>query len=143
MVVDASYYARLLEDLYDGLESLDVTGYQGADSDGWSQARTLDVEGTAVQHLECLFRLGANVTRQGRGLFIHDAAGLFIHRWVSDDDSISQARLHAAARHLMAYLDGWSLPSGERAVPQGYEVERVAEDWIGVAVNFQLLIPRT
>lgn len=139
----ASYYAHVLEELYRAIKGLDVSGYRTQDSDGWSQARHLGEHGRPTEHLETLIDLGG--AEVSASFIDHDARLYFHFRYSPDDDSLSQARMHAAARDVTAMLDKWSLPTGERTATQRYQPLSPDEDgsWVLVELTFLLRIPRS
>ena len=137
---DAAYFARVLEQLYQGLEDRDVTGYAWHPSDGWRQSRT-PTDWRA--HLECWIALGGAITLAAEA-YIHACRLVAGLRYHADDDSMSQARLHAAMRDACEYLLTARLEGGARVleITDGL-VEGVYEGgWVQVTIGFTLYLPR-
>ncbi len=135
------YYKALLEGLYSDLGALDTSDYAWDTSDRWTQARYLSPQDGGTRHLETWIDLGA-ATDIGRSMIAHEASLTFACRYKPDDDSTSQGRMHAAARHAVDFLLAWSHPSGARARPTRYAIEGISVDWLAVTVTFTLLLPR-
>jgi len=140
-MVTAAYFARLLEALYDGLEQRDVTSYQWADSDGWTQSRTPT---DWRSHLECWIDIGGAVVVQ-RPSYEHECRLVVGMRYYPDDDSLSQARIHAATRDAIEYLLTARLPGCARVMAvTTATIEGVYEGgWVEVSINFRLYLPRS
>lgn len=141
MVADASYYASVLESLYGELADRDVTGYEWAASDGWTQARFVDAIRGGSSHLETWIDLSGG-TRFKRSFVEHDSGLTFWSRYAADDDSIAQARTLAATRDAMEMLARWSHPSGARTLPTESTIAAFTGEWIEVRISFVLQIPR-
>lgn len=137
----AAYFARLLEALYAGLEGRDVTAYAWADSDGWTQSRT-PTDWRA--HLECWFDLGGAVVVE-QPSYHHECRLVAGMRYYPDDDSLSQARIHAAMRDAIEYLLTVKLPDGARVMQvTTATIEGVYEGgWVDVSISFRLYLPRS
>jgi len=140
-MVTAAYFARLLEALYDGLEGRDCTPYQWDDSDGWTQSRT---PSDWRAHLECWFDLGGAVLVE-RSSYQHECRLLAGMRYYPDDDSISQARIHAAMRDAIEHLLTARLPECARVLGvTAATIEGVYEGgWVDVSIHFRLYLPRS
>lgn len=140
MVTDAAYYAGIVESVVDVLTSLDVTGYAWDTSDGWTQALYPDPRnGTA--HLEAWIAIG-DCTGITRSHMAHAFRLVFSSRYQADDDSISQARTHAAARSAVDALLTWQGDHGERLIPSGYSMTQISDEWLEVAITCSLLLLR-
>lgn len=136
----ADYYRQLLEDLYAGIERLDVTGYRWDESDGWRQSRGELLSGLPGLHLETWIDLGGVGEIRGSDM-VHESSAIYAVRYQDDDDSLSQAILHASTRALMLHLLTWARPDGVRTSPQGSRIETAAHGWLVVTVTFQTRIP--
>ena len=141
MIADGDYYARIVESVMDGLEALDVTGYRWDTSDGWTQAGAeKDVADTPI-HLRAWFGLG-QAGKWARFEIQHTAILSFAARYQHDQDALCQGRAHAACRHAADFLGGWGLPTGERLLPTGWNVEQTPNDFLRCSVTCILTIPR-
>ena len=138
---DATYYQRLLEALYSGLEGRDVTGYAWDASDGWTRSRTPP---DWRAHLECWIDLGGRVVF-GAPSYTHECRLVFGARYHADSDSLSQARLQAAIRDAAEYLLTRPLPDGARVQTlTDALVEGVYEGgWVTCTVSFDLYLQRS
>ena len=137
---DAADFDALLQSLYTALGNLPTGGYQWDPSDRWTQAL---YPGGQTRHLETWIDLGGAVSWD-RAVVRHEAALVVAMRYHPDDDSISQARIHAAARCAMDMLQGWSMTDGTRALPTGVQpLELATAEWVRVTVTFTLTYPRT
>jgi hypothetical protein len=141
VIADAAYYASIIEDVQARLAGLDTTGYRWDTSDGWAQARHPADIITAPEHLRAWFALGQAATFV-RTHIEHSAVLVFAARYQADDDAISQARAHAAARAAADMLNGWSLPGGERLLPKAWTIEPAQNDFLTVTLTASLLLPR-
>jgi len=138
-IYDASYFARLLEALYDGLIGRDVTGYREDESDGWTQALT---PFGWTKHLECWFFLGSSVALV-KPAWQYGSSLHFSMRFQEGDDSTSQSRIHAAMRDASEYLIGFSFEGGGRVLNIGdSEVEREETGFVTITIPFTLRLPR-
>ena len=136
----AAYFQRLLEALYGGMEGRSTTGYAWDPSDRWTRSRTpLDWRA----HLECWMDLGGTVTLAPPG-YEHACRLIFGARYHADDDSTSQARLHAAIRDACEYLLAVPLPDSARVLGlDSAEIEGVYEGgWVTCTIGFSLHLPR-
>lgn len=138
MVADAAYYQRVLEGLYTHFEGLDTTGYEGSPSDAWTQGRYLDGDGVPV-HLACWFTIRGTEEIARHGI-AYNAILTFLHRYNPSDDSLSQARVHATARHAIHALLGWR-GHGCRALPTEMDIEEMSAEWVAVHIAFRLSLP--
>ena len=140
MAVTDGYWSTLHEALYTGLEGLDASGYAWDPSDGWSQSRSATAW---TAHLEAWVDIGGTFTLT-RDAYLHEGALAFALRFHADDDSISQARMHAAAHDAAEFLLRASLPHGCRVtsvnsvgfagpMPSGY---------VECTITFSLHVPR-
>lgn len=138
--VTQTYWQRLLESLYSGLEARDTTAYQWATSDRWSQTRNHEAP---TEHLECKIDLGgrAEFTRSG---ITHACHLAFASRFLPDNDSVSQARMQAAMRDAAEYLLAVVLPDGARVVTvSAMSIEGpYMGGWAVPVIEFSLLVPR-
>lgn len=137
---DARYFSRILEALYTGITARDVAGYAWAPSDGWTQSRT---PGEWRAHLECWIDLGGTV-RLDPHSYQHDCRLVCALRYHADDDSISQARMHAAMRDAAMFLLTSALPGSARVLTvSSMEIFGVQEGgWVEVTISFTLYLPR-
>tara|TARA_R110002126_G_scaffold152052_1_gene299125 strand:+ start:18 stop:461 length:444 start_codon:yes stop_codon:yes gene_type:complete len=140
IAVTESFWTRLLEALYTGLEDRDATGYAWAPSDGWTQSRTPE-EWRA--HLECWLDLGGVITLS-EDAYLHECRLVFALRYHADDDSVSQARMQAAIRDACEYLLRVPLPDSARVLGISQAaIEGVYEGgWVQVTIGFTLYVPR-
>jgi hypothetical protein len=141
MVSGADFYQALLESLWTGLEALPTEDFQWDASDRFTQARYLDPTRGGSRHLESWLTLGtANITPPH---IVQDAELLIVHRYSPDDDSLSQARMHAAARAVVNWLQTWSGPGPVRARAVSYVPEALSAQWLATRITFELRLPRT
>lgn len=140
-MVTSTYYKDLLDNIYDGIEGLSTVGYRGTDSDTWHRSRSM-VQSANRGHLLCL--LWFKGRSEVRGPYqTHEVRAVFSHRYVTDDDSTSQARIQAATDNLMDYLEDWSQSDGARVIMiDSTEVTLASETWADVAIDFILQTPR-
>jgi len=136
MVRGAAYYAGILESLYTALSALDTTDYRWGECDRWSQSPTPEL----TDHLQCWISLGT-VSVFGRSKIEHESSIAWTCRYVPDDDSLSQARLHASLRDVMELLASWS-HGGARAVPVSSALTE-GPDLLQVTLRFTLVLPRS
>jgi hypothetical protein len=140
MAVTEGYWQQLLEAFYDAFETRDASGYAWAPSDGWTQSRDTTLW---TKHLECWVDLGS-VGQVTRDAYVHDSSVAFGLRYSADDDSTSQARMHAAMRDACECVLRAPLPYDCRAtsitsvqiagpLPSGY---------VECVVRFSLHVPR-
>lgn len=140
MAVTESFWRRLLEALYTGLEGRDTSGYAWLQSDRWTQSRDAT---RWTGHLECWFDLGeiASVTSDA---FVHAGTLAFAARYQADDDSMSQARMQAAVRDAYEYLKRVALPDGCRvAGVTGFSLNGpLSSGHVECQITFHLHVPR-
>lgn len=141
MIGSTQNYRVLLEGLHDAVAAIDTSDFQWHSSDRFTQARFLVPQDGGQRHLETWIDLGGIVQVQ-RHMEVHEARLEFIARFNPDDDSLSQARIHAAARAVRDLLAGWSHPLGARSIPAGMEIEGISPEWVSVRLPFLLHIPR-
>ena len=134
------YYRRLIETIYTGLEGRDVSDYAWDDSDGWTQSRTAE---NWTEHLECWADLGGSIQLDSSA-YKHSARLMFALRYAADDDSVAQARMHAAIRDACEFLLALQFPDGVRAIGiTGATIDGVYNGGFAVVtVAFTLRIPR-
>ena len=141
MVAGSEYYRSLLESLHAQIQAIDTSDFQGATSDRFTQARFLVPTDGGLTHLETWIDLGG-IELVERSREVHRARLEFICRFLPDDDSRSQARLHAAARAVRDALIRWSHPSGARSIPTAMEIDGLTPEWVSVRILFTLHVPR-
>lgn len=138
---DQTYFVQLLEDIADGIENTGTEGYQFAESDRWSRTR---LPGQWTAHLQ--FWVGfADVLSVDSESLRQRCVFYAALRYVVDDDSVSQARMQAAARDAMEYLLAYRGPDGERS----YNIEGItfqptekASTYIEAVIPFDMILPR-
>jgi hypothetical protein len=139
MSVAEGFWRRLLETLYTGLEERDVSGYAWDTSDGWTQSRTPE---QWRAHLECWIAIGGFSSFDAEGVN-YNCRLIFALRYHAEDDSIAQARMHAAIRDACEYLIRVRLTDGIRVTAlSDATLEGPIGDWIEVTVGFTLYVPR-
>lgn len=136
MVTDAAYYAGILEAVYDHLAALDTTGYQWGTGERWAQSPSPEL----TDHLQCWVDLGSVESVDATSL-MHALRIQAVCRYAPDDDSISQARTHAAARAAIDALTAWRTHE-LRCVPRGYTIEAATPDHLSVTITATLILPR-
>jgi len=136
-----AFYQSTIEYVYDGLAALDCTPFAWSDSDRFRQARYLDAERGGTRHLEVWFDLG-RMTAPAPTL-VHESQLVIVHRYSPDDDSLAQARIHAATRAVMDWLEQARPPGGLRFRPTAYDVEAISAEWVATRVSIETRIPRT
>lgn len=140
LAVTEGYWTNLLEAFYTGLEGRDVSGYAWHTSDGWTQSRHAT---KWTKHLECWVDLGGELSRSGAA-FEHQASLAFSLRYKPDDDSVSQARMHAAIRDAAEFLARVQLPHGCRVTDiTGAQIDGpFPSGFVEAVVRFTLHVPR-
>jgi hypothetical protein len=136
----ADFYRAVLEDMATGIEGLDTSPFQWGASDRFRQARYIDAERGGSKHLEVWIDLGGCTGTPG--LLTHAAQVLVVHRYSPDDDSLAQARIHAATRAVWDWLERHRGPNGIRYRPTGYTLEAISAEWVGTRISIDLRIPR-
>ena len=141
MTIGADGYAALLEALYSGIESLPTEDYQWSTSDRFEQARYIDADRGSSRHLEVWIDLGAATI--GATSIDHNGSLTIVHRYSPDDDSLSQARIHAATRAVIDYLVTFRAPGCDRVRPASYSIEALSAEWVQTTITHQTRIART
>jgi hypothetical protein len=140
-VSGAGFYQTLLEAVYTGIEALDTSPFRWDASDRFRQARYLDPTRGGSKHLEVWLDLGA--CEGSPGLLRHQSAAVITHRYTPEDDSMSQARIHAATRAVSDWLEAFRGPNGCRFRPTGYTLQAVSAEWVETRLTFDSRIPRS
>ncbi len=135
-----SAYQSVIESVYTGLQGIDCSDFSYSQSDGFRQARFIDPERAGTKHLECWFDLGPAANSAPH--LVHDSALLIVHRFSPDSDSLGQARIHAATRAAMAWLDDYRGPNGVRFRCASYDIDALSAEWLTTTVTLQTRIPR-
>ena len=133
-------YRAVIEAVYDGLAGIDCSDFAYAVSDGFRQARYIDADRGATRHLECFFDLGPATSTSPH--LVHDSQLLIVHRFTPDSDSMGQARIHAATRAAMSWLDGYRGPNGVRFRSVSYDLDALSAEWLTTTLTIQTRIPR-
>ncbi len=133
-------YRAVIEAVYDGLAGIDCADFAYAVSDGFRQARYIDADRGATRHLECFFDLGPATSTSPH--LVHDSQLLIVHRFTPDSDSMGQARIHAATRAAMAWLDSYRGPNGVRFRAVSYDLDALSAEWLTTTLTIQTRIPR-
>jgi hypothetical protein len=136
----SSAYQAVIESVYTGLQGIDCSDYAYSPSDGFRQARYIDPERAGSKHLECWFDLGPADSTAPH--LVHDSALLIVHRFSPDSDSLGQARIHAATRAAMDWLDNYRPPNGVRFRCTSYAIDALSAEWLTTTVTLQTRIPR-
>ena len=136
----ARTYQTVIEEVYTGLQGVDCSDFAYGPADGFRQARFLDAERGGSQHLEVWFDLGPATSTAPH--FVHDSTLVIVHRFTPDDDSVGQARVHAATRAAMAWLDGYRGQNGVRYRCQSYQIDALSAEWLTTMITLQTRIPR-
>ncbi len=139
-LTSTSAYRGIIEAVYTGLQGIDCSDFSYATSDGFRQARYIDAERGGSQHLECWFDLGPATSTAPH--LLHDSALLIVHRFTPDSDSLGQARIHAATRAAMAWLDDYRGANGVRFRCASYAIDALSAEWLTTTVTLQTRIPR-
>lgn len=139
--VTASYWTDILEALYTAFEALDVSAYRWGVSDGWNQSRGASEDFT--RHLEVLIGLGGSV-QMTKTAYLYAGRCVFAARHALDDDSVAQARLHAALRHACETLIGTVLPHSCRItnISSASIAGPTEGGYLVVSIAFELFSPR-
>lgn len=133
-------YRSVIESVYTGLEGIDCSDFAYAVSDGFRQARFIDAERGGSQHLEAWFDLGPATSTAPH--MLHQSALVIVHRFTPDSDSMGQARLHAATRAAMAWLDQYRPDNGVRFRCESYDIDPLSAEWLATTISIQTRIPR-
>lgn len=138
-----NFYQQLLESLWTALGELPTADFQYEAHDRFHQAREFDPVAGGVGHLECWLTLGQ--ARFPKPQVEHEAVLHIVHRYTPDDDAQSQARVHAAARAVVAMLDQWVGPGAIRARVLSYDVQVLprSRQWLLTPIRFDLRLPRS
>jgi len=134
-------YRAVIEAVYDGLAGIDCSDFSYAKSDGFRQARYIDADRGATRHLECFFDLGPATSTSPH--LVHDSQLLIVHRFTPDSDSMGQARIHAATRAAMRWLDDYRGSNGVRYRSVSYDIDALSAEWLTTTLTIQTRIPRT
>ena len=140
-LTSTSAYQSVIEAVYDGLAGIDCSDYAYAKSDGFSQARYIDADRGATKHLEVFFDLGPATSTSPH--LVHDSQLLIVHRFSPDSDSLGQARIHAATRAAMRWLDDYRGSNGVRYRSVSYDIDALSAEWLTTTLTIQTRIPRT
>jgi hypothetical protein len=135
-----SAYQSVIEAVYDGLAGIDCSDFAYAKSDGFSQARYIDADRGATKHLEVFFDLGPATSTSPH--LVHDSQLLIVHRFSPDSDSLGQARIHAATRAAMRWLDDYRGSNGVRYRSVSYDIDALSAEWLTTTLTVQTRIPR-
>ena len=135
-----SAYQSVIEAVYDGLAGIDCSDFAYAKSDGFTQARYIDADRGATKHLEVFFDLGPATSTSPH--LVHDSQLLIVHRFSPDSDSLGQARIHAATRAAMRWLDDYRGPNGVRYRSVSYDIDALSAEWLTTTLTVQTRIPR-
>jgi hypothetical protein len=136
-----SAYQSVIEAVYDGLAGIDCSDFAYAKSDGFTQARYIDADRGATKHLEVFFDLGPATSTSPH--LVHDSQLLIVHRFSPDSDSLGQARIHAATRAAMRWLDDYRGSNGVRYRSVSYDIDALSAEWLTTTLTIQTRIPRT
>ena len=140
-LTSTSAYQSVIEEVYEGLAGIDCSDYAYAKSDGFSQARYIDADRGATKHLEVFFDLGPATSTSPH--LVHDSQLLIVHRFSPDSDSLGQARIHAATRAAMRWLDDYRGSNGVRYRSVSYDIDALSAEWLTTTLTIQTRIPRT
>lgn len=141
-VAGALLYQTLINELYTDIESLDTSAYQWDASDRYRRARFMDAHRSGTYHLETWVTL-TDLTEIGRSKLVYQGTVITFHRFQPEQDTMSQGRMQAAARHIIDLLLRWNYPpAGARTVPTGHTVEALSEAWLAVTTRFTLTMER-
>lgn len=140
-LTSTSAYQSVIEEVYNGLAGIDCSDYAYAKSDGFSQARYIDADRGATKHLEVFFDLGPATSTSPH--LVHDSQLLIVHRFSPDSDSLGQARIHAATRAAMRWLDDYRGSNGVRYRSVSYDIDALSAEWLTTTLTIQTRIPRT
>jgi hypothetical protein len=135
-----SAYQSVIEAVYDGLAGIDCSDFAYAKSDGFTQARYIDADRGATKHLEVFFDLGPATSTSPH--LVHDSQLLIVHRFSPDSDSLGQARIHAATRAAMRWLDDYRGSNGVRYRSVSYDIDALSAEWLTTTLTVQTRIPR-
>lgn len=135
-----SAYQSVIEAVYDGLAAIDCSDFSYAKSDRFSQARYIDADRGATKHLEVFFDLGPATSTSPH--LVHDSQLLIVHRFSPDSDSLGQARIHAATRAAMRWLDDYRGSNGVRYRSVSYDIDALSAEWLTTTLTIQTRIPR-
>jgi hypothetical protein len=135
-----SAYQSVIEAVYDGLAGIDCSDFSYAKSDGFTQARYIDADRGATKHLEVFFDLGPATSTSPH--LVHDSQLLIVHRFTPDSDSMGQARIHAATRAAMRWLDDYRGSNGVRYRSVSYDIDALSAEWLTTTLTVQTRIPR-
>jgi hypothetical protein len=135
-----SAYQSVIEAVYDGLAGIDCSDFSYAKSDGFTQARYIDADRGATKHLEVFFDLGPATSTSPH--LVHDSQLLIVHRFSPDSDSLGQARIHAATRAAMRWLDDYRGSNGVRYRSVSYDIDALSAEWLTTTLTIQTRIPR-
>jgi len=135
-----SAYQSVIEAVYDGLAGIDCSDFAYAKSDGFTQARYIDADRGATKHLEVFFDLGPATSTSPH--LVHDSQLLIVHRFSPDSDSLGQARIHAATRAAMRWLDDYRGSNGVRYRSVSYDIDALSAEWLTTTLTIQTRIPR-
>ena len=140
MAVTEGYWQSLLEAIYTAFEDRDTAGYAWLPTDRWTQSRNAM---NWTGHLECWADLGGAIRPLGHA-FEHSALLAFAVRYQADDDSLSQARMHAAIRDACECLLRLVLPHGCRVQRvEGIELQGpLSSGHVECSIRFTLHVPR-
>ena len=141
MVAGAEFYQDVLEALYNGIEGIDTSPFQWDGSDRFRQARYVDATRGGSKHLEVWIDLGGATGDPGR--LSHQSTAVITHRYSPDDDSLAQARIHAATRAVWDWLEPFRGPNGCRFRPSGYTLTAASAEWVETRLTFSTSLPRT
>ena len=135
-----SAYQSVIEAVYDGLAGIDCSDFAYAKSDGFTQARYIDADRGATKHLEVFFDLGPATSTSPH--LVHDSQLLIVHRFSPDSDSLGQARIHAATRAAMHWLDSYRGQNGVRYRSVSFDIDALPAEWLTTTLTVQTRIPR-
>jgi len=138
LIYDARYYEELLDDLYDGIEGLNVAGYRWDDTDGWERSRGPLLDGAPAHHLEFWIDLGGS--KLDGSQMVHESSVLYSVRYQQEEDPRSQGIAQASIRDMMMHLMRWGRQDGVRTRPINSQIAATA-DYMILTVSFETRIP--
>ncbi|MCP4733038.1 MAG: hypothetical protein GY873_02490, partial [Bosea sp.] len=124
-------------------ESVDYTTYINSQA-GEAVLPAFPAAGSAPPSHMSRDALAGNPIAIERSAITYECSLTFSHRLNPEDLGQTQGRLHAALRHVIEFLRGWSWENA-RTVPTGAEITVPPSDpggWAEVFVTLQLRIPR-
>lgn len=140
--VGVAEFQGLIDRLADAIEALPADPYTWGPGEVWHRATRIDAQHGSTSGLEFWIDLGRRVS-YGPAHTVYSGMVATLHRYQPDLDGLSQARMHAATDALALLLRFWGDPvTGARTTPQTATVDPVDPGWVGVTVEFDLLLPR-